>query len=66
MAKVDEFIPGLPDVPEGLSDDLTQFLQAVKRRLEIMGNDTRDNVERKTPTVQDLIDAGVANADQIT
>lgn len=43
---------------------LQQFLDAVKNNMDLMLGE--HSVEDKRPSVQDMIDAGVPNADEIT
>jgi len=53
----------VPDVPGNLPKELHDFLTAIKHNTEV------DNgtfaVSEKKPTVQDMLDAGVTNADKI-
>lgn len=58
-------VQALPDVPEGLDESLTEFLLAVKQRLEMREGDTKDTGERFV-TEQQLIAAGVVSAGDIT
>ncbi len=53
----------LPDIPDDLPDGLFDFLEALKLNYEI--DQGSFGVSEKRPTVQDLIDAGVTNADKI-
>lgn len=54
----------LPAVPDSADDDMRDFLAAVKNQLEVLSG--AGNVEDKRPTVQDMIDANITNADKIS
>lgn len=56
--------PSLPDMPENLSPELYNYLEAV--RIILVAATGGNAVKDKRPTVQDLIDAGVPNAENIT
>lgn len=56
-------LPSLPEMPSNLDEPLFNLLEAMRAQLIASsgGLELRD----KKPTVQDLIDAGVTNADKI-
>lgn len=57
-------IPAIPDIPKDIEPALYEVLDAMRTALIVSHGGLK--VKDKRPTVQDLIDAGVTNAENIT
>lgn len=55
----------IPNIPIDIPQDMRDFFVAIKQNLEI-DNGVVGGVEDKKPTIQEMIDAGITNADKIT
>jgi hypothetical protein len=55
----------IPKIPETLDEELYHVLSAMKERIELAYGEI-GIVGDKRPTVQEMIDAGITNADKIT
>ena len=56
----------LPNLPEGLDPGLREWCEAVEERLSIQNGDRiRQDSNDRVPTKQDMIDAGIANAEDL-
>ena len=57
-------LPSLPEMPDNLPEPLFNLLEAMRTHLIAASGGLE--IKDKRPTVQDLIDAGITNADKIT
>lgn len=55
----------LPDKPHVNDPALQRWIDAVHNYLQVSQGVSRAGVSAKTPTVQDMIDADITNADKI-
>ena len=56
----------LPDKPHVNDPAMQRWIDAVHSILQINQGVSNAGVSQKTPTVQDMINAGIVNADKIT